>query len=366
MRRHLAAVLAVLAAAAALTACGGASKGGGPAAPQQHLQTIRFQQPEQTGPNPFMPPVDVAGHRTVPVSDSTQPFGGSGSNRVCDRNKLIRFLSTHQGQMLAWASVLHVEPSLRAVKRYIAKLHPVTLTRDTRVTNHGFSEQKGVFAFQAILKAGTAVLVDRYGRPVVRCFCGNPLGPAVFTTASRCIDCPARYKPPRQCEFARGDDYDTLYYRRSYYDNQSYDEVYIRLQRRSHYRGCYRAYPDPPTVTIVAVYHPPPATPPPTAVSTPAPGTTPPSDSGGLHCNPPRSQLEFEQCSGMGDQPQQPSSPSPSPSPAPQHQPTPTPTDPNAGLPQVGECNNGVDDDGDGLVDTADPGCSGPNDQSEG
>ena len=119
-------------------------------------------------------------------------------------------------------------------------------------------------------------------------------------------------------------------------------------------------------MTIVAVYHPPPATPPPTAVSTPAPGTTPPSDSGGLHCNPPRSQLEFEQCSGMGDQPQQPSSPSPSPSPAPQHQPTPTPTDPNAGLPQVGECNNGVDDDGDGLVDTADPGCSGPNDQSEG
>jgi hypothetical protein len=51
--------------------------------------------------------------------------------------------------------------------------------------------------------------------------------------------------------------------------------------------------------------------------------------------------------------------------PAPQHSPTHPQTDQMPAQPQVGECNNGVDDDGDGLTDMADPGCADPNDQSE-
>jgi hypothetical protein len=50
----------------------------------------------------------------------------------------------------------------------------VLLRTDTRVTNHGFSN--GVATpRQAVLQAGTAVLVDSFGVPRVRCSCGNPL-----------------------------------------------------------------------------------------------------------------------------------------------------------------------------------------------
>jgi hypothetical protein len=313
---------------------------------------VQFQKPRDAGPDPFTAPADVRGHVTQPIS---QPFGGSGSNRVCDRDKLMRFLHAHPDRMLEWARVLHVQPNFKAVKRYIAKLHPVTLTRDTQVTNHAFKNGRAV-PFQAILQAGTAVLVDRYGRPVVRCYCGNPLGPAVYVATTKCVDCPPHYRPPRQCRFGRFDNYDVVYYRRTYYSNESYDETYIKLSRRSRYRSCYRAYPDPPTVTIVDVFNAPPPPPEPTPSAAPPPAASTPRDDS-LHCNPPRSQLEFEQCTATDYDD--------GPAPAPQHSPTHTETDQMPAAPQVGECNNGVDDDGDGMTDMGDPGCGDPYDQSE-
>src|SRR5687768_18278193 len=48
--------------------------------------------------------------------------------------------------------VLGIEPEIGAVKKYIAKLHPVTLTQDTQVTNHSFTNGQAV-PFQAILAA---------------------------------------------------------------------------------------------------------------------------------------------------------------------------------------------------------------------
>src|SRR3954467_3814582 len=66
------------------------------------------------------------------------PYGGSGSDKVCDRDLLIRFLRQNPDRMRAWAGVLGIDPSYKSVSRYIAKLHPVTLTRDTQVTNHSF------------------------------------------------------------------------------------------------------------------------------------------------------------------------------------------------------------------------------------
>jgi Domain of unknown function (DUF6777) len=355
--RRAAVLLAGVVLAVALVACGSsgpAGSGGG------QTQTVHFQKPLDPGPSPFTAPAAVRGRVTQPISE---PFGGSGSNSVCDRDKLIRFLHAHSDRMLEWARVLHVQPTLPAVKRYIAKLHPVTLTRDTQVTNHAWKNGRAV-PFQAILQAGTAVLVDRYGRPVVRCFCGNPLGPAVYTPTSKCVDCPPHYQPPRQCQYGRFDNYDVVYYRRTYYSNEAYDETFIRLSRRGRYRNCYAAYPDPPTVTIVDVYYnapPPPAEPTPAEAPPPASTTTPHDD--GLHCNPPRSQLEFEQCNGMGEDQHQ--TPQTNHTPTPQHSPTPTQPEPAPNLPQIGECNNGVDDDGDGMTDMGDPGCSGPNDQSE-
>jgi uncharacterized protein DUF6777 len=282
--------------------------GGGDKAKSVDAQTVSFQKPTSSGPDPFTKPADVEGDRQVDVSSGnggsggSQPFGGSGSNRVCDRDKLIRFLEQHPAQMREWARVLGIDPTIRAVKKYIAKLHPVTLTRDTRITNHAFRNGQAV-PFQAILQAGTAVLVDKYGSPVVRCYCGNPLKPAVYTPTAKCTGCPANYKPPRQCRYGHFDDYDDVNYRRTYYDNSAYDEVFIKRHTRSRYGDCYEPYPDPPTVTIVNVY--PSSLRPveqPQPQTTPAPAPAPEQPT--LNCDAPRSQLEAEQCHPPQEAPQ--------------------------------------------------------------
>ena len=68
-------------------------------------------------------------------------------------------LKAHPDRMREWARVVGVSASYKKVSKYIAKLHPVTLTRDTQVTNHAFTNGRAV-PFQAILQAGTAVLVE--------------------------------------------------------------------------------------------------------------------------------------------------------------------------------------------------------------
>lgn len=346
-RAALAAAVLLAAVAVVVVVVGGGDSGDTTSAGEKDLQTVSFQEPEDPGPDPFTKPADVEGDREVDLpasgSGSTQPFGGSGSNRVCDRDKLIRFLRRNPEVMREWARVLGVRPTFSAVKKYIAKLHPVTLTRDTQVTNHAYKNGRAV-PFQAILQAGTAVLVDKYGAPVVRCFCGNPLGPAVFVPTAKCNGCPPDYKPPRQCKYGHKGDYDETYYRRDYYSNGDYDEVFIRRSRRGRYDDCYEAYPDPPVVRIVDVFRAPPPEPeppPPTTTPTPAPQT------GGLQCDPPRSQLEAEQCAAQrGETPENTPVPEPEPAPAPEPEPTP------------GICNDGQDNEGvPGLIDGDDPNC---------
>jgi hypothetical protein len=61
-----------------------------------------------------------------------------------------------------------------AIPGYLGSLTPVVLVHDTVVTNHGFAGGAAT-AFGSVLQAGTAVLVDATGLPVVRCACGNPL-----------------------------------------------------------------------------------------------------------------------------------------------------------------------------------------------
>ena len=345
-RIALSAAILIAAVAVVTVAACGSDSGNSATADEENLQTVSFQEPEDPGPDPFTRPADVEGDEEVDLpasgSGSKQPFGGSGSNRVCDRDKLIRFLKRNPEVMREWARVLGVRPTFRAVKKYIAKLHPVTLTRDTQVTNHAYKNGKAV-PFQAILQAGTAVLVDQYGAPVVRCFCGNPLGPAVFTPSAKCNGCPPEYKPPRQCKYRRSGDYDETYYRRDYYSNGDYDEVFIRRSRRGRYSNCYEAYPDPPTVTIVDVFRAPPPEPEPAPAptQTQTTPTTPAPQSGGLQCDPPRSQLEAEQCAERQGQ-------------APQNTPTPEPEP----APTPGICNDGQDNEGvPGLIDGDDPNC---------
>lgn len=259
----------VLGLAFAAAGCGSDSKKDGSAAPKPAGQTIRFQEPEDPGPEPFTEPADVSGSKTVELRTSeaggdtgggqaSGPYGGSGSDKVCDRDLLIQFLREHPAEMRAWAGVLGIDPDYRSVSRYIAKLHPVTLTRDTQVTNHSFVNGRAV-GFQSILQAGTAVLVDRYGHPVARCRCGNPLREPVYYKEARCIGCPPNYRPPTYCKlWTRETDYD---YSDDYYSNREYDELFIDGWRDGPYVKCYEAYPDPPPVRLFSLYKRPPPEP---------------------------------------------------------------------------------------------------------
>jgi hypothetical protein len=151
------------------------------------------------------------------------------------------------------------------------------------------------------------VLVDKHGRPVARCRCGNPLTKPVYHKQALCPTCPPNYKPPKQCPFYDSRvRYDDKIYKRDYYSNADYDRVFIRLADTGPYTECWIVYPKPPVVTIIDVYREPPPEPEPTpAEPDPAPDD-PPHDDGGLNCDAPSSQLEFEQCRDLQHPPSTP------------------------------------------------------------
>lgn len=127
-------------------------------------------------------------------------YGGTGNQSRCDVAQMSAFLQANPARASAFVAALNADPTLRwsggtrvevaQLAAYLAELTPVTLTRDTRVTNHGFRDGRPV-PLQSVLQAGTAVLVDRYGVPRSRCACGNPLIPAQRQTTT------PRYSGPR-------------------------------------------------------------------------------------------------------------------------------------------------------------------------
>ncbi len=277
--RRLGALLLAFLGAAALVAsgCGEEEK-------KAKAQTVMFQKAVDVGPDPFLDkPAERKGKKKVKITPSSSevgagPFGGTGSDLVCDRDLLVKSLKARPERLAEWARVLDVKPTIKAVGTYITKLHPVTLIRDTRVTNHSFVSSRAV-GFQSILAAGTSVLVDDYGNPVVRCRCGNPLLKPVFIATASCVGCPPRYKPPPACEYTEETTYRRRWYPDRYYSNAEYDEIFIRRFRSS----CYSAYPDPPRVRITDIYDPDlkPTSdpPPPPTLTTPQATTTAPSQS---------------------------------------------------------------------------------------
>lgn len=109
---------------------------------------------------------------------STALYGGSNEQRMCDPEQLVAFLAANPAKATAWASVFG--RSTDEIAGFVRSLTPVVLLRDTAVTNHGFAGGAAV-ARPAVLQAGTAVLVDEFGVPAVRCACGNPLLPPPVT-----------------------------------------------------------------------------------------------------------------------------------------------------------------------------------------
>lgn len=109
-----------------------------------------------------------------PAVQSTTPglYGGSGSDAICDLPALIDTLEADEALGAAWASAAGVDAD--AIGATVRSWTPALLSADTLVVNHGFVDGRAN-AFHSVLQTGTAVLVDEFGVPALRCACGNPL-----------------------------------------------------------------------------------------------------------------------------------------------------------------------------------------------
>ncbi|MDQ1492348.1 MAG: hypothetical protein QOJ23_4862 [Actinomycetota bacterium] len=155
---------------------------------------IFLESASDAGPDPFSASMAVGTPTTVattaPATAAPAPtgrlvlistsgatpglYGGTRDQTSCDAAQQVAFLAQNPDKAAAFASVLGIRPV--DIPAYVATLTPVLLRADTRVTNNGF--RNGVATpRQAVLQAGTAVLVDRYGVPRSKCACGNPLAP---------------------------------------------------------------------------------------------------------------------------------------------------------------------------------------------
>jgi hypothetical protein len=155
---------------------------------------VFLQAAGKTGPDPFTestakdsstPPETptTTPSRTEPANvtravDGSAPglYGGTRNVASCDVEKQIKALRANPAKNDAFAAVLGIRSS--DVPARLRSYTPVQLRMDTRVTNHGYRDGAAT-SYQAVLQAGTAVLVDDRGVPRVRCACGNPLKPPV-------------------------------------------------------------------------------------------------------------------------------------------------------------------------------------------
>lgn len=176
------AVVAVVALVVVFTRSGGT--------PDQQRGEVFLQSAGSRGVDPFTestvredasPPVmpvlpgSTAGDVSRSVDgDAPGLYGGTRNVASCDVGKQITALKAEPSKNKAFAAALNIGPS--DVPGYLRALTPVHLRVDTRVTNHGYRNGSAT-SYQAVLQAGTAVLVDDRGVPRVRCACGNPLTP---------------------------------------------------------------------------------------------------------------------------------------------------------------------------------------------
>jgi hypothetical protein len=130
------------------------------------------------------PPDDALAESGDPVSSDGTPavagdrvalYGGSLHRELCDRNELVATLTSDAAKAAAWKAKVGADDILE----YTNALTPVLLRADTRVTRYDYIDGTAR-PVQAVLEAGTVVLVDDRGMPRVRCARGNPLSPPVL------------------------------------------------------------------------------------------------------------------------------------------------------------------------------------------
>ncbi|MCX5230310.1 DUF6777 domain-containing protein [Streptomyces sp. NBC_00233] len=182
--------VAALAASLLLAGCTSVwegSRGGAQPAAAGSTQDVLLQPHATQGPDPFTESSarataqvsspargpDTDGVQVREVTGSTPGlYGGTRAEGSCDVEQQVAFLSADQDRTRAFAEAAGIPDT--DLGDWLRGLTPVVLRSDTRVTNHGYREGRAN-AFQSVLQTGTAVLVDQYGSPRVRCACGNPL-----------------------------------------------------------------------------------------------------------------------------------------------------------------------------------------------
>ncbi|MEU0027270.1 DUF6777 domain-containing protein [Streptomyces sp. NPDC006335] len=187
------------------------TRSGGGSAPTGGNGEVFLQAAGKTGPEPFtestakdstVPPVSASPTgssepaNAVRGVDGAAPglYGGTRNASSCDVERQVKALGADPAKNSVFASVAGVRPS--GVPAFLRSLTPVQLRMDTRVTNHGYRDGAAT-SYQAVLQAGTAVLVDDRGVPRTRCACGNPLTPPVAqqSTPKPTGDTWASYRP---------------------------------------------------------------------------------------------------------------------------------------------------------------------------
>src|SRR4051794_28972863 len=133
---------------------------------------------DHAGDNPFTPPVGKdkkdakPPKRAVTSAPATYKgnlpglYGGTMNYATCDKQQLVTYLQQTPDKAQAWSQALNI--STTQISSYVDDLTAVTLRTDVRVTNHGFVNGTAN-PIQSVLQAGTAVLVNQYGAPVVKC-----------------------------------------------------------------------------------------------------------------------------------------------------------------------------------------------------
>ncbi len=191
--RHLACACALGVAALLPLACGGTDVKPAAATGEAGGSEVVAEPVSSAGDNPFTapagndmkgiePPAGAVGMGGPASYRGGLPglYGGTRDYATCDARKLVDFLEHNPDKAAAWAGTLGIDPS--RIRVYVSHLTPVLLRTDTRVTNHGYVNGRAT-PIQSVLQAGTAVFVDDYGRPVVKCYCGNPLTPPTLYRA---------------------------------------------------------------------------------------------------------------------------------------------------------------------------------------
>ncbi|UQX04067.1 DUF6777 domain-containing protein [Streptomyces sp. RerS4] len=185
-RRHAPACAALFALAGLLTSgCTGSAdeptKGSAAESQEVHLQPVGspgldpFTASTATAESaPLQPPVPNASGRGIRTIAAATPGLYGGTNRLgsCDVERQVSLLTTDDAKTQAFAQASGIEQ--QKLPDFLRGLTPVVLRADTRVTDHAF-RAGGPAGYQAVLQAGTAVLVDEHGMPRVRCACGNPI-----------------------------------------------------------------------------------------------------------------------------------------------------------------------------------------------